>query len=241
MRKVVVTVLGLCLPLAFACAPISTDSPEQDVTPVVTLSEKKKNEPPVMAPEKPAAIKSVEPAVEPVPPLESVVIDGKEYIVPPQWQGRRIDAKPLAPPALTRIPLRMTYEGSSLYMLEAANKALQTMEAAAGDDQVRLVVHSAYRSAWYQRKIFKRYLSQGRTFDDIVRYVAPPGYSEHALGTTVDFYPSDWRFAQTAAYNWLKNNANRFHFYASYPQHGEPGLPWEAWHWRWIPPEQDVR
>jgi D-alanyl-D-alanine carboxypeptidase len=74
-------------------------------------------------------------------------------------------------------------------------------------------------------------LSEGREFDDIVRYVAPPGYSEHMLGTAVDFSPSNWRFADTDQHRWLLENAHRFGFENTYPEISETNMPWEAWHW----------
>jgi D-alanyl-D-alanine carboxypeptidase len=77
-------------------------------------------------------------------------------------------------------------------------------------------------------------MAEGREFNDIVRYVAPPGYSEHALGTVVDFTPSNWRFAGTPAYNWLKNNAGRFGFFETLPESSKRETPWEAWHWKYI-------
>ncbi len=74
-------------------------------------------------------------------------------------------------------------------------------------------------------------MAKGRTFDDIIRYVAPPGYSEHMLGNAVDFYPSNWRFAETPQHAWLLKNANDFGFFNTYSQYNTLHMPWEAWHW----------
>ena len=76
-------------------------------------------------------------------------------------------------------------------------------------------------------------LAEGRTFDDIVRYVAPPGYSQHMFGTAVDFYPSNWRFAETPQYSWLQENAHMFDFEQTYPEYNKLKMPWEAWHWNY--------
>jgi D-alanyl-D-alanine carboxypeptidase len=110
------------------------------------------------------------------------------------------------------------------------------MIRAAEDDGVLLLVQSSYRSVRYQKKIFQRLFAKGRTYEDVVRYVAPPGYSEHSLGTVVDFYPSNWKFASTAQYQWLRNNGEKYHFSESYPENNKEMMPWEAWHWRWRRP-----
>ncbi|PIE58347.1 MAG: hypothetical protein CSA33_03940 [Desulfobulbus propionicus] len=166
-----------------------------------------------------------------------VRINGVTYPVPEQWRGKKIAAPIFTHGDLERIPRELTYKRTALYLLPEANLALQEMARAAAADGVLLQVHSSYRSAWYQRKIFVRMLAQGRSFDDIVRYVAPPSFSEHMLGTVVDFYPSNWTFADSAAYSWLKKHARLYHFFESYPQHQPENMPWEAWHWRWFPPD----
>ena len=81
-------------------------------------------------------------------------------------------------------------------------------------------------------------MAEGRTWEDLVRYVAPPGYSEHMLGVVVDLYPSNWRFASTPEYQWLKENASTYHFVESYPEINPEGFPWEAWHWKYISPDE---
>lgn len=218
MRLHITCIICLFVTLSFACAPVSSNFTRSEEPEIEILQDTKK----------------VEQKSENI--YETVVIGGKVYKVPDQWQGRKIIAPSLSFPALTRIPESLSYKQSKLFMLDAANQALQEMAEGADEDQVQLLVHSAYRSLWYQRKIFMRRFEKGKSFEEVVRFVAPPGYSEHALGTVVDFYPSDWRFAGTPAYAWLKKNAERYHFFESYPEHGEPGSAWEAWHWRWIPP-----
>lgn len=165
---------------------------------------------------------------------EFVEIEAVRYTVPEPWAGYRVKAKPLSPPALVKIPVQYTENGSSLYLLEEACSALVVMAADAEKDGIALRVDSSYRSAWYQKKIFVRLMEEGRSFEDVVRYVAPPGYSEHALGTVVDFSPSNWRFAKTPAYSWLKEHASRYGFYETLPQYPKRKTPWEAWHWRYL-------
>ncbi|MEN8189335.1 MAG: M15 family metallopeptidase [Thermodesulfobacteriota bacterium] len=165
---------------------------------------------------------------------ETVVINKVAYPVPPPWQGRELDAKePLTAPPLVRIPTHLSAEQAKLYLLPDACTALIEMGDAAALDGIELKVDSSYRSGRYQKIIFTRLMAEGRTFDDIIRYVAPPGYSEHMLGTVVDFAPGNWRFAETPAYQWLRTNANHFGFHETLPESSPDGIPWESWHWQY--------
>lgn len=171
--------------------------------------------------------------------FEFVQIDGERYGVPRPWRGQKITEKSPDPSTLKQIPLEFAKDQSKLFLTEEARDAFVIMAEAAGEDGIQLVAHSGYRSAWYQRKIFTKLMAEGRTWDDLVRYVAPPGYSEHMLGDSVDLYPSNWRFASTEAYQWLRENGHLYNFYETYPQISDQGFPWEAWHWKYIAPEEN--
>ena len=162
-----------------------------------------------------------------------MVIDGQTYSVPPPWIGSRIVAPEFDYTDFRQIPVEYTHMGSSIYILASAHGPLVEMLKAAKEDGIELKVESAYRSERYQKQIFKRMLEEGRTFEDIVRYVAPPGYSQHVLGTAVDFFPSNWRFADTPDYAWLKENAGQFGFAETYSRFNKMKMPWEAWHWNY--------
>jgi len=168
------------------------------------------------------------------PPAEVVVIDGVGYQVPTPWYGHKIEAKPLTVPPLMQIPVSLTENESKLFLLDEACLALMEMAASAEKYGIHFKIDSSYRSSWYQKKIFVRMMEEGREFKDIIRYVAPPGYSEHALGTVVDFTPSNWRFAETPAYTWLQKNAGSFGFFETLPEYPSIKTPWEAWHWRYL-------
>ncbi len=169
---------------------------------------------------------------------EAVVINDVSYPIPSPWLGHKVDAKSLTVPPLMQIPIALTENESKLFLLEKACLALMKMAEQAGKDGIHFQIDSSYRSSWYQKKIFIRMMEEGREFNDIIRYVAPPGYSEHALGTVVDFTPSNWRFAGTPAYSWLQKNANSFGFFETLPQYPQIKTPWEAWHWRYLEIEE---
>jgi LAS superfamily LD-carboxypeptidase LdcB len=166
-------------------------------------------------------------------PQEVVVIDNKTYSIPPPWIGSRIVAPKFDYTDFRQIPVEYTHKGSSIYILASAHGPLVEMLQAAKADGITLKAESAYRGERYQKQIFKRMLAEGRTFEDIVRYVAPPGYSQHVLGTAVDFFPSNWRFADTPDYAWLKENARQFDFAETFSRFNKMKMPWEAWHWNY--------
>ena len=165
---------------------------------------------------------------------ETITLNNETYIIPPPWAGNRLTPPELSYSDFLRIPEEYTHNGSKIYILATAHKPLVALLQAADKDGIPLKVESAYRSAGYQERIFKRMLSEGRSFEDIIRYVAPPGYSQHMLGTAVDFFPSNWQFADTSAYTWLRQNAIRFGFEETYSQFNPMKMPWEAWHWNFI-------
>ncbi len=165
---------------------------------------------------------------------EFVHIGQKRYLVPAVWRGNKITKKSPAMDQMRQIPVKFTHGKTKIYAEKEACDAFVAMAAQALADDIFIQVHSGFRSTWYQEKIFINHMAKGRDWDDIVRYVAPPGYSEHALGTAFDFYPSDWRFADSNAYRWLQEHAYEFGFRETYPKHSPDGFPWEAWHWRYV-------
>lgn len=167
-------------------------------------------------------------------PPETVVIGGKTYAVPPPWRGNRFLVPKYDAADFRRIPVEYTWNGGEVYVLAGIHRPLEALlRAAAAADGISLEVDSGYRSEGYQKRIFRRMLDQGREFEEIVRYVAPPGYSQHMLGTAVDFHPSDWRFADTPAYSWLRENGPGFGFEETYHRNNPMQMPWEAWHWNY--------
>ncbi len=166
---------------------------------------------------------------------ETVTIDGIKYPVPEPWQGHKMEGPSwLSVPPLVRVPKKHVANNGELYLLPAAEHAFAVMAAKAEQDGIHLVIDSAYRSVSYQRKVYHRQMEEGKTFAQVARYVAPPGYSEHMLGLAVDFSPSDWRFAKTPAYHWLKKHAAQFGFRETYPESRPDHQPWEPSHWRYI-------
>ncbi len=125
-----------------------------------------------------------------------------------------------------------------LSLRKNVEEALERMAEAARKDGITLVVSSTYRSWKYQEGLYDRNVRQlGKEVAD--RESAPPGASQHQLGTVVDFGSITDEFAQTAAGKWLMDNAARFGWSLSFPDGYEAvtGYRWECWHYRYIGPD----
>ncbi|MEM9337018.1 MAG: M15 family metallopeptidase [Patescibacteria group bacterium] len=117
-----------------------------------------------------------------------------------------------------------------------AMKFLVDMIQDAEDDNIELKVASAYRSFEEQNAIkgaFTRIYGEGAN-----QFSADQGFSEHQLGTTVDFTTPEVvcicaAFGDTEAYQWLLDNAHDYGFTLSYPQ-GNQFFIFEPWHWRFV-------
>lgn len=107
----------------------------------------------------------------------------------------------------------------------------------AKSSSVEIYVKSGYRSFGEQemlKSIYKVTYGAGTANS----FSADQGYSEHQLGTTVDFITTGLNgqldgFDNTVAYQWLQNNAYRYGFTLSYPK-GNDYYVYEPWHWRFV-------
>ena len=165
---------------------------------------------------------------------ETVTIDSVEYIVPQQWCGQCLDSIMIADPhTLVRLPDEYCFEDYRIYLTRGARDALVEMAQAAARDSIRILVDSGYRSASFQARIIKRRMAEDESFARVVRFVAPPGYSQHETGRAVDMVPSEALFVNTDTYAWLKEYATQYGFEESYPKDSLSNLRAEPWHWYW--------
>ena len=129
---------------------------------------------------------------------------------------------------------------------------VKMMLAAAKADGVELKICSGYRSVSQQTKLYqdkvKEFTDQGASEDKAKkkagRTVQPPGCSEHHIGLALDivapYHPTlDEGFAETAAFQWLKDHAADYGFILRYPKEKEDitGIDYEPWHYRYVGPE----
>lgn len=123
------------------------------------------------------------------------------------------------------------------YFLEPAYEHLEDLMEAAEDDDIDLQIVSAYRSFDEQSALKGQYT---RTYGSGANaFSADQGYSEHQLGTTVDFSTPALNgglvqsFENTEAFAWLQDNAYKYGFILSYPK-GNEFYIYEPWHWRFV-------
>jgi LAS superfamily LD-carboxypeptidase LdcB len=141
------------------------------------------------------------------------------------------------PSSLSDIPEKDTADESRTYeFLTPVLPHLKDLLDDARDDDVDLLVASSYRSFADQATLKGEYVttygSGANTFS------AEQGYSEHELGTTVDFTTKALGggldgFDGTPAYAWLTDNAYKYGFILSYPK-GNVFYQYEPWHWRYV-------
>lgn len=141
------------------------------------------------------------------------------------------------PPALADIDARYLLPGSTNFFVLAQvwPRLRDLLQAAERADQ-GLLVASAFRSFGTQAALKSAYkVTYGSGAN---AFSADQGYSEHQLGTAVDFTTTSLgagfsAFGSTPAYQWLKNNAHRYGFILSYPENNAY-YKFEPWHWRYV-------
>jgi D-alanyl-D-alanine carboxypeptidase len=141
------------------------------------------------------------------------------------------------PAKLSNIDPQYVYGTNTLqFESDALPFLTQMIDAAraAGND---LSVISAYRSFGTQAMLkssYKETFGAGTANS----FSADQGYSEHQLGTAVDFTTQTvgdtfTGFNKTSAYAWLTANAYQYGFELSYPE-GNTYYEYEPWHWRFV-------
>lgn len=153
-----------------------------------------------------------------------------------RWWGIPISYEPSdlveIPEQYTNAVLNRTY----LLRQDALDSLIDLIQAAA-EDGVGLWVLSPYRSGPAQQTNYLNRLNNPPFLAQ--RAVAPPGHSEHQLGTTVDFSGvQGGGFIQDGSpqHNWLSEHGIYFGWVQTYTADNidETGYINEPWHWRWF-------
>ena len=142
-------------------------------------------------------------------------------------------------------PHRLVSAGSdrfhrTIWLNPDARIAWLAMQATALKVGVRFEIVSAFRSQRYQADLLMRKLKRGEQITDILTVSAAPGFSEHHSGCAIDLaepgaVPLVEAFADSAAFLWLQENADRFGFIMSFPPENRHGVLYEPWHWCYHP------
>ncbi|MCG3770287.1 MAG: putative carboxypeptidase YodJ [Nitrosomonadaceae bacterium] len=142
-----------------------------------------------------------------------------------------------APPQLTVISPEFVWGiDKALETHAQVTPFLHALLGAARSQNIDLAVLSAYRSFNTQASLKSAYTV--RYGAGANAFSADQGYSEHQLGTTVDFTTRAGGsvlagFDETAAFTWLREHAHLYGFVLSYPE-GNNYYVYEPWHWRFV-------
>ena len=124
---------------------------------------------------------------------------------------------------------------TNIYLAKIAERPLQKMAEAAKEAGIEIRVSSGYRPYIYQLNLFSKYEREyGKK--NALSFSAPPGTSQHQLGTVIDFGTITDDYADTAEGKWMLNNAWKYGWSLSYPKGMEhiTGYNWECWHYRYL-------
>lgn len=142
------------------------------------------------------------------------------------------------PADLQTIPSKYTYDKNRKYEIhDDVWPYLKDLLDDANDDGLNLMVISAFRSFGEQAQLKGAYtITYGAGTAN--QFSADQGYSEHQLGTTVDFTNPTVAatysgFAASDEYAWLRENAHKYGFTLSYPENNS-FYEFEPWHWRFV-------
>src|SRR5579872_1011450 len=121
-------------------------------------------------------------------------------------------------------PIGTSRDGRTTHLARPETiEAFRLMGESARKDNIHLHVIWAYRSPTLQKEQFlEAQQKHGKRHG--IRWLAPPGFSEHQTGWVLDIGDRDDPeaddnplFEQTAAFQWLDRNALRFQFELSFP------------------------
>ena len=143
------------------------------------------------------------------------------------------------PAKLTQIDKLYVFKqnGGNLLIQSEVWSHLEGLLKVASSSNINLLVVSAFRSFDTQAALKSEYkITYGAGTAN--QFSADQGYSEHQLGTSVDFTTLDAgavfsKFRTDPAYQWLKDNAHNYGFILSYPEENSY-YKFEPWHWRFV-------
>jgi zinc D-Ala-D-Ala carboxypeptidase len=143
-------------------------------------------------------------------------------------------------PRFRLVSLSPPYFDRTESLIDTAAAAFERMQADAAQAGIKLIPISGFRSVADQVKLFERQIQRRGSEENAARLSAPPGYSEHHTGYTLDIGDGNqpradlkYDFENTAAYQWLRTHATQaYGFELSFPENNTQGVSFEPWHWR---------
>lgn len=149
------------------------------------------------------------------------------------------------PSSLTQIETRYTYNPEKDEWIHGdVWSYLKSLMDSANRSGIDIRIKSAFRSFETQVDTKSSYaVIYGEGTAN--QFSADQGYSEHQLGSTVDFITAAngntfYGFGDTEEYRWLTENAHKYGFVLSYPENNTY-YQFEPWHWRFVGVELATR
>jgi len=142
------------------------------------------------------------------------------------------------PSNLSLIPSKYLFEPDrEMYIHSNVWLFLQELIDSAEHSDIKLLIASAYRSFNTQATLKSGYTVTYGT-GTANQFSADQGYSEHQLGTTIDFTTPEIganlsKLDSQDAFKWLLDNAYLYGFILSYPK-DNTYYKYEPWHWRFV-------
>ena len=234
VRVTVTTLPSLPIPLPTGTL---TPTPSATLTSTVTPS-------PV-----PAATPSLTPTATPVTCLDRIPGDGLLTLVTRDFGLSRDYVPHDLSPLSDYFPNSVTLGYPTEVRAVIVGPLRQIIEAMQEDGLAPQII-SGFRSYSAQSLALQKWLQMYPEWAHNLS--APPGHSEHQLGTTVDFGSPELKymlddetiqfhpaFAQTSEGKWLSSHASQYGFTMSYPADAfeRTAFNYEPWHFRYVGPE----
>jgi LAS superfamily LD-carboxypeptidase LdcB len=139
------------------------------------------------------------------------------------------------------LPIGKSRDGTRTHLARQETvSAYRRMSEAAAQEGIRLHVIWAFRDPELQKAQFEEAKRKHGARNGI-RWLAPPGFSEHQTGWVLDIGDQEDAeaddnplFERTKAFRWLRDHASRFDFELSFRPQNWQGVSYEPWHWRYV-------
>lgn len=140
-------------------------------------------------------------------------------------------------PELVEVPDYLCARGvGKQYLRKEAKEAFERMYEDAQKLGLDITIYGSYRSIEMQNDIWNRKVNSGKTLEEVERFNARGGHSEHNTGLAIDVIKNNYSVLETEEYKWYKANAHKYGFIIRYPE-GEDkitGYSYEPWHLRYL-------
>ena len=120
-----------------------------------------------------------------------------------------------------------------------AYSAFKKMYDDANKENISIFISSPYRSYEHQNRLYNYYNSID-TFENVEKYSARAGHSEHQTGLAIDITEQAYlelsTFENSKSFDWMQKNAYKYGFILRYPKDRETitGYMYEPWHYRYV-------